>query len=103
MALEPSGSMRDHGLQRTRFWKEMARAGNDFQRLQARQPRQRLLIQFDHADIGTADDQKSWRSNQVQGTAGKIRSTAARHDSADALRKLRRRRERGSRPGAGAE
>ena len=81
----------------------MARSGNDLQRLGCSQPGQGLLVQFDDAEIGAADDQKSGCPHLVERIAGEVRAPAARHRCADTARKFSRRNQcrRGS--GAGAE
>ncbi len=81
----------------------MARSWNDLQRLGRPQSRQGLLIEFDDAEIGAADDQKSWCPHLVERIAGEVGAPAARDHCADAARKLCRRDQGRRRSGAGAE
>ena len=61
MACKPIRSILDHCLERPGLGKQMARPRDDLERFGSRQPRQRLLIELDDAEVGTADDQKRWR------------------------------------------
>ena len=61
MVLKPPRGMADHRLQRSGLGKKMARPWYDFQRLRSLQPRERLLVELDDAEIDATDDQKSAR------------------------------------------
>jgi hypothetical protein len=71
MALKPTCGMANHCLKRSRLGKKMARAWNDHQALRAAQPRQRLLIELDHTNISTPDDEKRRGAHDVESISRK--------------------------------
>ena len=66
IGLEPSRRMGRDGFERARFGKEMRGARNDLDRLGPSEPRQRLLVQLDHAEVVAADDQKRRRLEPIE-------------------------------------
>lgn len=103
MALEPSNGMADHCLQRSRFRKQMACARNDLQGFWPAQPRQRLLIELDDAEILAPDDEERRGAHNVESIAREVGPPAARDHRADLTRKLGRRNKGSRSAGAGTE
>ena len=95
--------MIDHRLERAGLGKQMARSRNDLQRLGSSQPRQRLLIELDDAEIGAADDQQRRRLHCVERISSEVRAPTARDHCTDTARKFCRRDKRRRRSGTGAE
>ncbi len=81
----------------------MTRSRNDFERLDPTQTRERLLIEFDNAKIGAADDQQSRCLHHIQRVSSEIGAPATRDHCTDTARKFCCGDERRRRSGAGAE
>jgi hypothetical protein len=90
MLLEPFRGMIDDRFHCARFWKEMTGTRDDDQPALTTDARQRLLVEFDDATIVSTDDQKCRGPDILQCRPREVGSSAPRHHSTDAMRKLRR-------------
>jgi len=74
---EPARGMRDHRFHGSRLGKQMARARYDLQRRFRAQPRHRLFVELDDAEIRSADDQQRGGTDRFKRIPRQIGTPAA--------------------------
>jgi hypothetical protein len=77
MESKPIASGLDNLIKSARLLEKMGRLRNDVQLLDAVQPSEGVLIEFQDAGIGTPHNQQSWCPNLRESVTGEIGAAAA--------------------------